>query len=157
MTGGYVKASGSMPVIWSDGGRRASGMSALSTGDCVPRSIAIITGKPYREIYDRLSLHKGRQRASTRTARQRPHAGSGIHTNRKWFKDYMRELGFVWVPTMSIGSGCTVHLKAGELPNGRLVVSVSKHMTAVIDGTCFDTHDPTRAGTRCVYGYWVLK
>jgi hypothetical protein len=51
---------------------------------------------------------------------------------------------------MQIGSGCTVHL----LPSGKLVVSVSKHLTAVIDGVIHDTHDCSRAETRCVYGYW---
>jgi hypothetical protein len=63
-------------------------------------------------------------------------------------------LGWVWTPTMQIGSGCTVHLRADELPPGRLVVSVSKHLTAVIDGVIHDTHDCSRRGTRCVYGYW---
>ncbi len=38
---------------------------------------------------------------------------------------------------------------------GRLIVSVSKHMTAVIDGVIHDTHNPSRDGTRCVYGYWT--
>ena len=43
---------------------------------------------------------------------------------------------------MAIGSGCKVHLADSELPFGRLVVSVSKHYTAVIDGVVHDTHDP---------------
>jgi len=43
------------------------------------------------------------------------------------------------VPTMAIGSGCKVHLADGELPPGRLVVSVSKHYTAVTDGVIHDT------------------
>jgi len=34
------------------------------------------------------------------------------------------------------------------------VVSVSKHYTAVIDGELHDTWDCSRAGSRCVYGYW---
>jgi hypothetical protein len=45
-------------------------------------------------------------------------------------------------------------LKADELPAGRLIVSVSKHLVAVIDGVAHDTHDPSRGGTRCVYGYY---
>jgi hypothetical protein len=45
---------------------------------------------------------------------------------------------------MRIGSGCKVHLTDGELPGGRLVVSVSGHWTAVIDGEIRDTHDPQR-------------
>jgi hypothetical protein len=66
----------------------------------------------------------------------------------------MKQLGWVWTPTMQIGSGCTVHLRPSELPSGRLVVSVSKHLTAMIDGVIHDTHDCSRRGKRCVYGYW---
>ncbi|MGA2164193.1 MAG: hypothetical protein ABSH36_06960, partial [Solirubrobacteraceae bacterium] len=55
---------------------------------------------------------------------------------------------------MKIGHGCTVHLHAEELPSGRLIVRLSRHMCAVIDGVIHDTHDPSRQGTRCVYGYW---
>jgi hypothetical protein len=67
----------------------------------------------------------------------------------------MADLGWRWVPTMEVGSGCQVHLRADQLPPGRLVVSVSKHLVAVIDGVVHDT-DPEvdRDGTRCVYGYW---
>jgi hypothetical protein len=64
----------------------------------------------------------------------------------------MIEQGFVWTPTMGIGTGCTVHLRAGELPLGRLVVSISRHYTAVIDGVVWDTIDPCGGGMRCVYG-----
>lgn len=68
----------------------------------------------------------------------------------------MEELGFVWTPTMFIGQGCKVHLRKGELPTGRLVVKVSRHLCAVINGVLHDTHDCTRRGKRCVYGYWKL-
>jgi len=34
-------------------------------------------------------------------------------------------------------------------------VKVSKHLTAVIDGVMYDTHDPSRGGSRCVYGYYL--
>jgi hypothetical protein len=56
---------------------------------------------------------------------------------------------------MAVGSGCKVHLRADELPSGRLIVRVSHHFAAVIDGVIHDTHDCSRGGTRCVYGYWV--
>ena len=55
---------------------------------------------------------------------------------------------------MSIGAGTTVHLAVGELPDGPLVASLSRHLGAVIDGVVYDTYDPTRDGTRCVYGYY---
>jgi hypothetical protein len=59
----------------------------------------------------------------------------------------LESLGWTWTPTMAIGSGCKVDLRDGELPQGRLIVSVSKHMVAVIDGVIHDTHDPSRDGT----------
>ena len=67
----------------------------------------------------------------------------------------LESLGWRWVPTMRIGAGCRVHLKAAERPAGRLIVRCSKHTTAVIDGIIHDTYDPSRAGTRCVYGYFT--
>lgn len=143
-----------MQFVNDDGGRTAAGRKG-SAGDCVARAIAIAAQRPYAEVYDALATGNFNQRRSKhdRGPRRRS-ASNGIRTNRKWFKDYMASLGFVWVPTMAIGSGCTTHLRSGGLPIGRLVVSVSGHMTAVIDGTIYDTVDPSRGGTRCVYGYW---
>jgi len=58
---------------------------------------------------------------------------------------------------MAIGQGCRVHLRADELPAGRLIVVVSSHLVAVIDGVIHDTYDPSRNGNRCVYGYFKRK
>lgn len=141
-----------MQFIRDDGGRAAAGYKG-SAGDCVARAIAIATGRPYAEVYAALASGTGSQRAGKRGKRSAT-ARNGIHVRRKWFKDYMRSLGFGWFPTMAIGTGCKVHLRDGELPSGHLVVSVSKHYTAVVNGIIHDTHDPQRDGTRCVYGYW---
>jgi hypothetical protein len=170
--------------IFDDGGRQAAGFKG-SAGDCVARAVAIASGRPYREVYDRLAAinagHRRKGKMRARTAR------SGILTSRIAFKRYMAELGFEWTATMTIGSGCRVHLVAEELPSGRLVCNLSGHLTAVIDGTIRDTYDPrrethyVRSGTggaggprdlrpgewrnangicgvsrRCVYGYWRL-
>ena len=69
----------------------------------------------------------------------------------------LTDLGWKWIPTMSIGSGCQVHLNEKELPNGILIISVSKHLTCVKDKKLYDTYDCTREGTRCVYGYYVKE
>ena len=68
--------------------------------------------------------------------------------------EYLAKQGWHWTTTMTIGSGCKVHLTADELPVGRLIVKISKRLVAVIDGTIHDTTDPSRDGKRCVYGYW---
>lgn len=142
-----------MKFTYHDGGRAAAGYTGKA-GDCVCRSIAIVTGIDYQEVYDRLADGNAAQRRSKRTGKKPRTASQGINVRRQWVKEYMESLGFKWTATMRIGSGCTVHLRDGELPDGRLVVSVSKHWTAVIDGVIHDTHDPSRGGTRCVYGYW---
>lgn len=136
--------------IFDDGGRAAAGYKG-SAGDCVVRAIAIATQKPYQEIYDTINAHAKTERL-TKRRRTRSSARNGVHkpTSRR----YLELLGWTWTPTMQIGSGCKVHLRADQLPSGRLIVSVSKHITAVIDGVIHDTYDPSRDGTRCVYGYW---
>jgi hypothetical protein len=144
-----------MQYKFNDGGRKAAGYDGKA-GDCVARAISIAANLPYDKVYERLAKETGAQRASSRTGKRAASARAGINTNRKWFDAYMTELGFVWFSTMAIGQGCTVHLKDGELPNGCLVVSVSKHMCAVIDGVINDTFDPSRDGTRCVYGYYLF-
>ena len=143
--------------VYNDGGRSEAGFkNTKHTDDCVARAVAIASGLPYRQVYDRLAHGNATQRRSKHVGKQKRSASDGVYTTRKWFKDYMIEIGFKWVPTMQIGSGCKVHLKAGELPNGRIICSLSKHYCAVIDGVIHDLYDPSRGGTRCVYGYWVM-
>jgi hypothetical protein len=128
-----------------DGGRAAAGFKG-SAGDCATRAIAIATETDYREVYDALAGFRHALTGKPRSARE------GIP--RKAYDAYLELLGWEWTPTMRIGTGCTVHLRADELPAGRLVVRVTRHLTAVIDGVVHDTADPSRDGTRCVYGYW---
>jgi hypothetical protein len=135
---------------FDDGGRNAAGYKG-KTGDCVVRSIAIATGLPYQQIYDKVNELAKRERTGSRK-RGKSNARTGVYkgTTHK----LLESLGWRWTPTMEIGSGCKVHLRADELPPGRLIVSVSGHLTTVIDGVIRDTHDPSRRGRRCVYGYW---
>lgn len=144
----------SIQFIQTDGGRSAAGFKG-SAGDCVARAVTLVSGRPYAEIYKALAVGTGDQRASKKSKKRGATASRGIDTQRLWFKAYMQALGFRWVPTMAIGSGCKVHLHEAELPPGRLVVAVSRHYAAVIDRVLFDTHDCSRNGKRCVYGYWI--
>ena len=145
-----VQGRGLLQFQFDDGGRKAAGYKG-KTGDCVVRSIAIATERPYQEIYDKVNALATRERTGKRK-RGKSNARTGVYkgTTHK----LLESLGWRWTPTMEIGSGCKVHLRADELPAGRLLVSVSGHMTAVMDGVIHDTHDPSRRGTRCVYGYW---
>jgi hypothetical protein len=139
-----------MRFQFDDGGRAAAGYKG-KTGDCTCRAIAIAAELPYQRVYDLLNEHAQEQRLTKRQPR-RGSARTGIYKNT--IRRVLASLGWEWTPTMGIGTGCKFHLRDGELPPGDLIVSVSKHVVAVIDGVIHDTHDPSRDGTRCVYGYW---
>jgi hypothetical protein len=141
-----------MNWVYDDGGRKAAGWKG-SAGDCVVRAIAIATELGYNNIYETMNEVVKLERPGKGTTRSSSRNGVSKRTCRR----FMEQLGWTWVPTMSIGSGTTVHLKEGELPMGRLVVACSKHYTAVIDGVIHDTGDPSRDGTRAVYGYYYKE
>ncbi len=140
-----------MDFQYNDGGRANAGYKG-TTGDCVVRAIAIATEKPYREVYDAINTAATYERNGKRKGNRRSSARNGVYKNTE--RKYLESIGWKWTPTMFIGSGCKVHLHASELPLGRLIVQVSKHLTAVINHEIHDTFDPQRDGQRCVYGYW---
>lgn len=140
-----------MKHTYNDGGRAAAGYKG-QTGDCTVRAIAICMQRPYQEVYDEINEWAKRQRKSKkRTGNSSSREGIYSPTIRR----YMASKGWEWVSTMGIGTGCTVHLRETELPSGRIMVNVSKHITSVIDGVIHDIYNPDRDGSRCVYGYWT--
>lgn len=140
-----------MPWVYDDGGRAAAGFKG-DAGDCALRAVVIALELPYRETYYQ-TMDRIRDLAQTSRKRVKstsPRDGVPVKVTQRFLLD----AGWVWVPTMAIGSGCTVHLRPDELPAGRIVVRLSKHLAAVIDGVLHDTYDCSRNGSRCVYGYW---
>lgn len=137
---------------FNDGGREAAGYKG-TTGDCGTRAIAIVTGLPYQQVYEMVNnlVESGKGFKQRKTGKV-SNARTGV-----WqadVKKIMTALGWKWQPTMFIGQGCKVHLKADELPKGKIICNVSRHYCAVIDGVINDIYDPSRNGTRCVYGYY---
>lgn len=154
-----------MDWVYDDGGRAAAGFKG-TTGDCACRAIAIATEKPYKEVYDLINEFAKKERKGKRkTGKSSARTGVYSTTTRK----VMKHLGWVWHPTMQIGSGCKVHLRADELPSGRIVCKVSHHCVAVIDGIIHDTYNPSDrprivdgygndiSVERCVYGYYAKE
>ena len=132
-----------MTYQYNDGGMIAAGYKKPKK-DCVVRAIAIATQMTYAETNDLINQVAGKDVDAR---------NNGV--NKKVWKDLMKQLGWTWTPTMMVGSGCKVHLVANELPMGRLVVSVSKHLTVMIDGVIHDVYpNVARGGKRAVYGYW---
>lgn len=150
--------------IYNDGGR--SNYFKGTAGDCGPRAVAIVLEKDYKEVYDALNdiqskwIEKKRKNVKNKTKwkhlfREQTSVREG--TWKEVVKEYMEQNGYKWVSTMRVGQGCKVHLNSSELPSGRILACVSKHFTAMIDGVINDTHDCSREGTRCVYGYYIKR
>ena len=134
---------------YDDGGRGAAGFRG-DARDCAVRAVAIAGRLPYREVYDALF-------DASRIADRDPRSPRLGVTRKAIDRLLLDEYGWTWTPTMQIGSGTTVHLRPDELPPGPIVARLSRHTVAVIDGVAHDTHDPTRDGTRAVYGYWTPR
>ncbi len=153
-----TRSNTTYPLQVNDGGRAAAGFIG-GAGDCVVRSIAIATGLPYMQVYEDLREANARYalERDNKLSRMLKQRGSSPRNgnHRNVFHEYILKQGFEWVPTMKVGAGCQVHLRPDELPSGTLIVKVSKHLTTVIDGVLHDTHDPSRRGCRCVYGYYI--
>ena len=146
-----------MKFKYNDGGR--SDRYKGHAGDCVVRAIAIATGELYQDIYDALKDANIRYSETSRTRQAKKIKVRGTTPRngnyRVVYQSYLESKGWVWTPTMKIGQGCKVHLKASELPDGIVICKVSKHLVTVVDGVINDTYDCSRDGTRCVYGYFI--
>ena len=102
-----------MNWVYDDGGRAAAGYKG-SAGDCGVRAIAIAVGHDYAYVYDRafdIARHVDKPGRS-----HSPRDGFST----KAMHAFMAEEHWKWTPTMSIGSGTQVHLRADEL--NRLVL-----------------------------------
>ena len=137
-----------------DGGREAAGYKGTA-GDCGCRAISIVTGLPYQRVYDEINEQAKRERRK----KGRSSARSGVHRRTfEWVLEALVPGRWTWTPTMFVGQGCKVHVRDGEVPReGRHILNLSGHYSALVEGTVRDNHNPSRGGTRCVYGYWTIN
>ena len=164
MTAVAAKAgNGLCRFVKDDGGRSKSGIPGADrkVGDCVARAIAIATQRPYREVHDALVVGAVHHVATDTSeygkwARRRGgvrHFDADHGCADKVYGRYLESLGWKFTATPSRGPG-TAHLRTGELPRGRLIVKINRHLVAVIDHVIHDLFDCGRSGRVHVKGYW---
>lgn len=144
--------------VEDDGGREAAGYGG-DAGDCVARSIAIATKKPYGEVFEALKAEhakyvkrhprsyeaKSYEAKSVGWHREPIHHGCG----EKVYTPYLKSIGWQYTRFTE-----RTYLRVGALPMGRLIVDVNQHFTALIDGVIHDTHDAGQQGRLSIMGYW---
>ena len=109
----FSRPSQIFPLQLNDGGREQAGFKG-GAGDCVVRSIAIAAKLPYMQVYEDLRVANANyaELRNDRLAKRINNKGSSPRNgnHRNVFHDYIVALGFEWVPTMKVGTGCQVHL-----------------------------------------------
>lgn len=103
--------------------------------DCVIRAISLLTNRGWGETYDELAFLSAKQGYMT--------------DNVEFVEDYLddrfpRECHY----------SKTVGEFAKEHPYGKYAITMQGHITALIDGTIYDTFDPSDRVMRCA---WKIK
>jgi hypothetical protein len=148
--------------ILTDGGRKAAGYRG-TTGDCVIRALTLAVypevvadpttetaGTRYKTMYRAL---QERQRQWTGKATLgRDSVRNGVYTF--VYREMLNDAKWRHTQINTMVPRPKIHLKREELPGGRLLVELNRHLVAVIDGTIYDQFDSSRDGARIVNGYW---
>ena len=114
---------------YCDGGREAAGYKGNKVGDCVTRAATILSGRPYREVYN-LMAQANKPYSGARSAR------NGIY--KQAYVKVFKELNIV-----------KVKLPAGPKPTwyeaymnyGDCIVTTTRHLAAITKGALRDTYD----------------
>lgn len=100
--------------------------------DCVVRSLAVLTDKNWREVYDELTDLAG---------------DMGLMFDRVEFVENYLDSRY----TRECHYSKTVGEFAKEYPYGRYAVTMNGHITAIIDGVIIDTFNPSNRIMRCAW------
>ena len=100
--------------------------------DCVIRCLAILTNRPWREIYNELSDLAGDMGL--------------MFDDVEFVENYLDD---------RYDRECHYSKKVGEFareyPRGRYAVTMNGHITAIINGVIYDTFDPSDRIMRCAW------
>lgn len=122
---------------YNDGGR--SKYFKGNAADCGPRAMAIALQLDYKQCYDELA-DENKKAGGKRTARE------GLY--RSVYETVLYRHGWTWHKAPVIEGR---KAKYFDMPQGRVIVRMARHYSAVINGVVHDTWD---CREKMVYGYW---
>jgi len=123
---------------YNDGGRAASGRKG-TTGDCAVRAMAIALGLDYDACYKELAqANKDNGRAKS--------VRHGVMKD--VFSAVLKRHGWVWHSAPKFEGR---KARCSDMPDGMVIVRMSRHFAAVSYRTVNDIFDSRE---KMVYGYW---
>lgn len=123
---------------YDDGGRKAAGRKG-KTGDCVTRAAAILTRKPYEEVYSLFAEGNQKYRGRRRNQSQRGVRSASNGVPKPVIDRVFAAMGLKKIP-FAKGSPRLTYSEAYE-KFGNCIVSTTKHVAAIVEGELRDTHD----------------
>ena len=110
--------------------------------DCVIRAICKITGMSWVEVYDELY--------------QYGLSIGGFGNEKEVYSAMLKDKGYEFhaIKREKSKRACCVEQFCKEHPKGSYILRLAHHLTAVVDGVCYDTWYPQGCS---VYGYWTKE
>lgn len=157
-------------LVPDDGGRADAGYTG-SAGDCVTRAIAIAEDRDYDEVRADLMEATKTWRAKSRSRAAKRSKSNSVRngTRATVYRPYLESRGWTRTPLMKFGSPERKHMLPDDVPSGRVIVEMPRHVAAIIDHKLHDTHDcrktnvwvngsPTEAKKpRMITGVWTKE
>lgn len=112
-------------------------------GDCVKRSLTLLTGNDYMEVSRKLNEIK------------RQKHGTAFNNNKVW-KAFVAEQGWqkICFPAVAGEPRMNGERFCQEFKKGAYLLRMAHHLTAVVDGVIYDTFD---CSMKCVYVCWKVR
>lgn len=157
-----------MRFVQNDGGRaecRDRGLLrdfelTTNPGDCMARAFSIAMHRPYDDVYRELAMvnllsNPKKAHGKHRACFGRRTVDYGVFTDTPGFSRWLAACGWERVSTWSVSSGPKMYLANWSVPRrGSFVLSLRRHVVAVVNGTLHDTYDFRGTTAEPVFGYW---
>lgn len=140
-----------MQFIYNDGGR-SNYFKASNVGDCVCRALCNTTGVDYKVMYNLINKIAKLEKVSNCSK-----ARDGVY--RDSWKKILKALGAQEIKVQEFGSSIKCHLCDEDLidyQRGKYILSLSHHLSSLINGKIVDTYDCSRDGDRQVYKMYKM-
>ena len=157
----YGPREGLTPLdfMFSDGGRELAGYKG-DAGDCVTRAISTAIAwesdsryeyeKHRSELMKRMSSWRKTSRSKKAKATKSNSVRNG--TPQEVYRPYLEDLGWERVSLVKFGDPTRKEMVKEDIPDGVVILEVSKHLVACVRHAVFDTWD-CREATIFVEGF----
>ena len=151
--------------VHDDGGRAEAGFKG-DTGDCAVRAIAILTGTPYSDVYERMAacMRLAGYRASGNAYRQRPRRDLKPAISARDLQHLVKTS--YGLRRVKLGRGPRPTYSDAWALHGNCLVGTARHVAAIVKGDLRDTFDGrfydgtpyggTPADERKAQSIWIL-